>query len=619
MIINKKSYTEFKIILFLTLSIIIVRWFSFFYSFSEPLKNLVLFSIEDHLYFPNILNLSELNLKPNYLTNVFTEKSLAIPIYSIILHSLFFKLFGLYSFLILEIFFLFFFIFLLTKILQKFNLNFFQSILICLLIIIFLNINLLSKYFYTIPYFEINNLFSFRFPRPLVSGVYFLLGFWLLLDFFIDKKKNYFFYLFLGFVLALNFGSVFYNFIILSLLLSFLILDQIYNLNFIFSLSFLKKKLSLLISFIFFSLPFLWIFFNAEPDLLQRIGVIKLDYDQKFFLLKYLISKLLTFEFIFILLIISYLYFFLLKKKKSINRKVTFLILYFLSTILSLFIFVLLSPSVTEIYHSVNLVVVSIFLVVVIFFCLVIFTYKNNYFENLVEKKFSIFGVIFLFIILVLTIVTNRLHLKKDLVIRNDLINLAIFFDKHPESKNINSLLTFNSRVQVWWLLSGKKEFNSINSILSSLKDNILENNFLQNLKFLNLSDNDFKNIIQNKKVGWRYNNLYLQYFSYYKYQANSLYTFKNSKDFDPEILRFIESTSPLYTQQILLPNYEIKRIFNNYKNTKINNFGYPDIIMLEKNSLIHPKAETKLLNYCQLKNFYYFNIFVHKSKFICN
>lgn len=140
-----------------------------------------------------------------------------------------------------------------------------------------------------------------------------------------------------------------------------------------------------------------------------------------------------------------------------------------------------------------------------------------------------------------MTIVTNRLHLKKNLIIRNDLINLAIFFDNHPESKNINSLLTFNSRVQVWWLLSGKKEFYSINSIFSSLKGNILENNFLQNLKFLNLSNNDFKNIIQNKKAGWRYNNLYLQYFSYYKYQANSLYTFNNSKDFDLEILRFIE------------------------------------------------------------------------------
>lgn len=111
MIINKKSYSELKIIFFLTLLIIIVRWFSFFYSFSEPLKNLILFSIEDYLYFPDILNFSELNLKPNYLTNVFTEKSLAVPIYSIILHSLFFKLFGICSFLILEIFFFFFLFF----------------------------------------------------------------------------------------------------------------------------------------------------------------------------------------------------------------------------------------------------------------------------------------------------------------------------------------------------------------------------------------------------------------------------------------------------------------------------------------------------------------------------
>ena len=253
MIINKKSYAEIKIIFFLTFSIFIFRWSTLFYSSLESFNNLILFSIEDYLYFPFILNLSEFNLKPDYLDNPLIESSLPIPIYSIILHSLFYKLFGLYSFLILEIFFLFLFIYLLTKILEKFNLNFAQSILVSLLLIIFLNINYVLKYFYSIPYFGIENLFSYRFPRPLVSSVYFLLGFLIVLDFFKNhKNKNYFFYILLGFVLALNFGSVFYNFIILSLLLFFSFLKKIYNLNFELSLFFLKKKFVLLMSFIFF-------------------------------------------------------------------------------------------------------------------------------------------------------------------------------------------------------------------------------------------------------------------------------------------------------------------------------------------------------------------------------
>jgi|694.fasta_scaffold78299_2 hypothetical protein len=620
MIINKKSYAEIKIIFFLTFSIFIFRWSTLFYSSLESFNNLILFSIEDYLYFPFILNLSEFNLKPDYLDNPLIESSLPIPIYSIILHSLFYKLFGLYSFLILEIFFLFLFIYLLTKILEKFNLNFAQSILVSLLLIIFLNINYVLKYFYSIPYFGIENLFSYRFPRPLVSSVYFLLGFLIVLDFFKNhKNKNYFFYILLGFVLALNFGSVFYNFIILSLLLFFSFLKKIYNLNFELSLFFLKKKFVLLMSFIFFSLPFLWIIFNSETTYLERIGVIKLDYIQKFYLFKYLFSKITTYHFLFVLLIIFYLFFLLLKKKKLNSSTIIFFLIFFLSSILSLFLFVLFSPSITEVYHSVNLVVVSTLLTIFVFINLIILTYKNNYFIYLTQKKFKIFCSIFLLFILFLSFINNQLLKKKDLVMRNDFINLDHFFKTNSDSKKINSLLTFNSKVQVWWMFSGKNNFNSIYSIFSSLNNNILEVNFLNNLKFLNLSESDLKNILRNEKKGWRYNNLYLQYFSYYKYQANSLYTFNNSQDFNPDVLSFIRSSSPLYTQQIAIPNYEIERITNDYKKIKISSLDYPDIIILEKNSLIHNKSKINSLYYCELKNFYYFNIYVDKRKFECS
>jgi hypothetical protein len=620
MIINKNFFAELKIIFFLTLSIFILRWSTLFYSSLESFNNLILFSIEDYLYFPFILNLSEFNLKPDYLNNFFVESSLPIPIYSIILHSLFYKLFGLYSFLILEIFFFFIFIYLLTKILEKFNLNFTQSILVTLLLIIFLNINYFLKYFYSIPFFGIENLFSYRFPRPLVSSVYFLLGFLIILDFFNNhKNKNYFFYIILGLVLALNFGSVFYNFIILSLLFFFSLLIKIYNLNFYLSLPFLKKKLVLLISFIFFSLPFLWIIFNSETTYLERIGVIKLDFIQKFYLLKYLFSKIISYYFLFILLVIFYLFFSLLKKKKLNRKTIFFFLIFFLTSILSLFLFVLFSPSVTEVYHSVNLVIVSTFFTIFIFVNLIIITHINNFFFDFIKKKFKIFCTVFLLVILTLSLINNYLDKKKDIVMRNDFISLDNFFKTNSDSKKINSLLTFNSKVQVWWMFSGKNNFYSIHSIFSSLNTNILEANFLKNLKFLNITDSDLINILKNEKKGWRYNNLYLQYFSYYKYQANSLYTFNNSQDYNSDVLSFIKSSSPLYTQQIAIPNYELERISNDYKKIQTYHLDYPDIIILEKNSLIEKKSQINFLYYCELKDFNYFNIYVDKQKFECN
>ena len=620
MIINKKSYAEIKIIFFLTFSIFIFRWSTLFYSSSESFNNLILFSIEDYLYFPFLLNLSEFNFKPDYLNNFHVENILPIPIYSLILHSLFYKLFGLYCFLILEIFFSFFFIYLLTKILENFNLNFSQSILVTLLLIIFLNINYVFKHFYSIPYFGIENLFSYRFPRPLVSGVYFLLGFLIILDFFKNhKNKNYFFYMLLGFVLALNFGSVFYNFIILSLLLFFSFLIKIYNLNFDLSLPFLKKKLVLLMSFIFFSLPFLWIIFNSEATYLERIGVIKLDYIQKFYLFNYLFSKITTYHFLFIILIIFWLFFFLLKEKKFNSKSIIFFLVFFLSSILSLFLFVLFSPSVAEVYHSVNLVIVSILFTIFVFINLIILSYKNSYFLYLTQKKFKIFCSIFLLFILTLSFINNQLLKKRDLVMRNDFINLDQFFKTNSDFKKINSLLTFNSKVQVWWMYSKKKNFYSIHSIFSSLNTDILEANFLKNLKFLNISESDLINILKNERKNWRYNNLYLQYFSYYKYQANSLYTFDNSQDFNSDVLSFIKFSSPLHTQQIAIPNYELKRITNDYKNIQIYGLDYPDIIILEKKSLTSEKSQINFLYYCKLKDFNYFNIYVDKQKFECN
>jgi hypothetical protein len=230
------------------------------------------------------------------------------------------------------------------------------------------------------------------------------------------------------------------------------------------------------------------------------------------------------------------------------------------------------------------------------------FVYINNSFFDFIKKKLKIFFIIFLLVILTLSFINNHLDKKKDIVMRNDFINLDNIFKTNSDFKKINSLLTFNSKVQVWWMFSGKNNFNSIHSIFSPLNTNILEANFLKNLKFLNISESDLVNILKNEKKGWRYNNLYLQYFSYYKYQANSLYTFNNSQDYNSDVLSFIRTSSPLYTQQIAIPNYELERISSNYKKIQIPSLDYPDIIILEKKSLISKKSQINFLHYCELK-----------------
>ena len=129
----------------------------------------------------------------------------------------------------------------------------------------------------------------------------------------------------------------------------------------------------------------------------------------------------------------------------------------------------------------------------------------------------------------------------------------------------------------------------------------------------------NFNNIIANKKEGWRYNNKYLRYFSSYKYQANSLITYNNSKNFKIEVLKFIQNSSPLFAQQIALPEEEIIRLRSlfNYANNQI--FEKPDIIILEKNSLIAKYSSIDLNYYCKIRSLKYLDVYLTLKEANCD
>ena len=63
----------------------------------------------------------------------------------------------------------------------------------------------------------------------------------------------------------------------------------------------------------------------------------------------------------------------------------------------------------------------------------------------------------------------------------------------------------------------------------------------------------------------------------FYKYQANSLNTFKNSKSFDAEVAEHIFSSLPLYFQQISIPNEEFIRFEQKFENNELQNCNEPD------------------------------------------
>ena len=95
------------------------------------------------------------------------------------------------------------------------------------------------------------------------------------------------------------------------------------------------------------------------------------------------------------------------------------------------------------------------------------------------------------------------------------------------------------------------------------------------------------------------------------KYKANSLSTLNNSKNFDKEILDFINKSSPLLSQQLIIPNEEIERLLLKFDTKEIIPFNEPHLIIINKKNPVLIKSEINLNNYCrsfvgEFYDFYY-------------
>ena len=139
-----------------------------------------------------------------------------------------------------------------------------------------------------------------------------------------------------------------------------------------------------------------------------------------------------------------------------------------------------------------------------------------------------------------------------------------------------------------------------------------IERDLVSAFKYLDLSKNDFNVFIKNKKLSnWRYRNNNIKDFFWMRYQANSLVTYNDSKNFDKEVLKFINKSSPLLSQQLIMPNDEIKRFLLKFENINDPSFLIPKIIIINKKNLILKKSNIDNNIYCkgfkgEIYDFYY-------------
>ena len=576
-----------KIILIIIFSILIciAKWCVFVFS-EINLEAKILFNyIADSKYWiPYIKFISELTLNYSYDPEIKNLDNLPIPIGSLFIYSIFYKIFGLYSLIVVEFIAIFLFLLIFYKIFRNFcgeNISLFFAIFLMSLPAIFEYAN-----------FDLwgikntlSNLYSLRIHRPVFSNIFFFGCIYFLIREIQIKKISERNILVLSFLMGLLFSSFYYFFIIIFFSLFFVLLQKInfkiYNIKNYFPLI-LKSSLI----FISTSLPFILNLYFHENDVSKGAGLISLNIEKKILIFKYFTINFAKIEFLLVFFTISIITFLL---RKNINHKIIFLFyIIFVSSVFSPIIFIAISPSSGLIYHFNNNILLCVFLYSFILTCIFLKDMLSNkllFFFLTLFLSFNIYHNLSLSI-------NNQKFLDKENkinefnIIQNDL--KKDFKDKF----NKISLLTFDTNFMIWAILNDFKFLNIINHMWTPKKYKMIEEDLVKNLKFLNLNQEDFEVFLKNSFQGWRYFNTNFGELFGYRYQANSLVTRKNDEFENEDMNDFIKSSSPNLNQQIAITKKEKERLINIFNKSKKYNYRKPEIIIIN-------------LDKAFLKNFY--------------
>ena len=292
-ITNNKIIKSHHIILFLTSLIIIsVKWIYSYNLYDEDIYLRIINDTGDNNYYPLIKSFSNLNFSPSYSLDIENLKLVSFPIISLAINSFFLKLFGGYSFIILELICTFIFLLLFFIILIELGINKLQSIFYSLIILSIVslldNLTLLNLNFIEILKYNFESFYTLRFPRPIITNLFFFCFILFVIKFYKSEENSLKFIIPLSILMGISLNSFFYHavneFFILIVVFFYKFRKNFFN---IIILNYKKILYSILILIIFFSI------FNfqvniSESDYLDRLGIFTVDKDQKLVLLNYL-------------------------------------------------------------------------------------------------------------------------------------------------------------------------------------------------------------------------------------------------------------------------------------------------------------------------------------------
>ena len=599
---NSLNYINILILLIISFTFFIGKWLISFSNFpgEDITLKLITESHEDSfMYFHYVKSIINLDFNNTFSPEANEKGLIIIPIGSVIFHTLGLKIFGIKSFIFLEFFAIFLFLLIFFLILKKLKLSDLFSISLSSLIFViplfFLKLNFLNIE-------EINtfskNFYNLRFPRPLIAQLYFFSFIYILLA---SVSKNFYekkFLIPLSIIMSLSLSSFFFIFInqLLSLLI-FLVTKYKFNLFKEIRLNYKNILLGIII-FILISLPFLTLILNANEDYIERLGVNKININEKIFLIDHYLSKLFRLKALLLYLVV--IFFTIIHKKlfKNNFEIIKIFLIIFIASILSPILFIIFSSKISFLYHFNNIVIISTVLLMMIF----TISFISKIFIKYPIKKFNYF--VPTLIILLSTSFFNIENLKKTKNNQKRLEqNEVVYLIKKNKKLNFEkiTILSFDPKIMVWAIINNINYLKIIDGTYTIKNNDLVEKDLIESFKFLNLDNRHFENFISNKKRGYRYLNPEMRQLFWQKYQANSLFTFKDSNDYENKTLKFIQNSSPFYAHQFAIPQFELKRLANKFENIKANNDFKPDIVLMDKSKEILSEYFLDLNKYCRV------------------
>ena len=606
-------------IIYISLFIIIVKWYLSFYFFQEEIDVKILFeSVTDgKYYYPLIKYLSDLNFTSSFDPIIEDLKIIPIPISSLFLHAIFLKISNFYSFIFLEFLSLTIFISLLYKI-NRFIFSKKISLFCSLLILIspsLINLSLLNEIQFLKIYSD--NLYNFRVPRPMISNLFLLAFIYFTLKMYFKNQYNVKNFALIGLVMGLSLSSFYYYFFLESITLASILFYK-YKQNLIKNIIVQFNCYKYLIfTFFITSLPFLINLYLHEKDFTSRQCIYGLTLEYKQTLFKFYLSQFTEIDFIIaffsVILLTIWINFKDHKNKKFLNL---FSILFIASVINPLF-FILISNKACVFYHFNNLMIIT----GILFFIFFVMIYLEKFLNSSLIIKFDKIINLSLILILCFSFYSFNFNNFKDSnykTSRKEFNNVTKKIKSVDKIENI-SILTFDTDFMIWAIMNDIKYLSLINGLFSSKTDRMIEEDIFSAFKLLNLSTVNFDKFLNNEndKSSWRYLNLNISTFFFYKYQANSMITFQNMKDFTDGELNFLKNSSPILHQQSIIPKSELERLKNEFENF-INQDPNPNFLILNVDDNFYEISELNLIDYCLEYKGQNYVLYKQKNKYKC-